>query len=157
MTTKEQDAPASVESNGTAPQDAVEKVAKKGLVGNATVAQLKAKPKRVLHFEINLVDAEGEDVTLAMKYQAISPRAYDKLVSDHPPKPKEKALGAQYDADTFGPALISAVSVIPELTVDDAAEIYHSEDWSAGEVMTLFMNALKVCNQGLDVPFSDRG
>ncbi|MEP7036245.1 MAG: hypothetical protein ABI934_11710 [Actinomycetota bacterium] len=142
-----------------APADTVTAVAAKALRsgGVATFNQLIGKPRRVLGFEVVIPGPDGEDVQLKMKYQAIPSKAYDKLVSENPPTPKEKQLGAQYNPDTFAPALISAVSLEPRLSIEQAAEIYDSPEWSGGEVASLFMNALRVCNAGLDVPFNVSG
>jgi hypothetical protein len=87
---------------------------------------------------------------------AINAKAYDNLTADHPPTSKEKALGATYNVDTFAPALISAVSCTPKLTVDQATALYKSPEWSGGEAGNLFMNAARVCNSGLDVGFNGR-
>lgn len=134
----------------------VEKVAAKALSsgGVATFEQLRAKPRRVSTFTITMPAEDGESTKLTMKYQAITSKAYDALVAECPPSTKEKQLGAQYDADAFAPALISAVSYQPPLTLEQAEELYTSPSWSGGEISTLFIEALRVCNAGLDVPFN---
>lgn len=136
----------------------VEKVAAKALKGprKATFSDLTKKPRRTLTFAITTQDEDG-DLSLELKFQAVSAKEYDDLVSAHPPKPKDKANGAAFNLDTFAPALISAVAVEPRLSVEEAAEIYNSPEWSGGEISTLFYNAQRVCNAGLDVPFNDRG
>ena len=126
------------------------------LSGVATFDQLRAKPRRVLKFDVNTVDEDGEDISLSMKYRALSSKEYDKLLEKHPPSTREKAKGATYTVDTFAPALISAVSAEPQLTVEQATELYNSDEWSGGEISTLFVNALRICNAGLDVPFNGR-
>lgn len=125
--------------------------------GVATFVQLRNKPRRTHRFEVNLPGEDGEDISLWVKYQAIPSKQYDKLVADCPPSAKDRQLGAQYDADTFAPRLISAVSLEPKMTVDEANELYIDPDWSGGEISSLFINALRVCNAGLDVPFSGSG
>lgn len=136
----------------------VEKVADKAIKdgGTATFDQLMKKPRRTLGFTVYSVDEEGEEIALQLKYKALSSKEYDTLQGEHPPSAKEKREGAIYNVDTFAPALIAAVSQAPKLTIEQATELYKSPDWSGGEVTTMFLNALRVCNAGLDVPFSAR-
>src|SRR5690348_16554108 len=146
------------DKNAASDTAGVEKVAAKALAGprKATFSDLTKKPRRTLTFTVLTQDEDG-DVQLEMKYKAISAKEYDDLVAAHPPKPKDKQSGASFDLDTFAPALIAAMSVDPKLTEDEAKEIWDSPEWSGGEVSTLFFNAQRVCNAGLDVPFNDRG
>ena len=137
-------------------EDDVTRVAAKAASGDATYAALLGKPRRTLGFDVTTQDAEGEEVVLKMKYQAISSKVYDDLVAEHPPTVKEKAAGAVYNVTTLAPALIAAVSLVPKLSVTQATAIYSSGSWSGGEIGNLFMNAIRVCNSGLDVPFSAR-
>ena len=130
--------------------------AAKAASGEATYALLMGKPRRTLSFELTTEDGDGEEVVLKMKYQAISSTVYDDLVAEHPPTVKEKTTGSVYHVETLAPALIAAVSLIPKLSVTQATAIYKSGNWSGGEIGNLFMNAIRVCNSGLDVPFSAR-
>jgi hypothetical protein len=104
-----------------------------------------------------LSDGNGGSNEVTLKYQAIGMRAYDRLVAKHPPKPEQRAEGASFDIDSFAPALIAACSVEPELTTTEAKQIWESEDWSRGDVMVLFRNAVELNNRGLDIPFSVSG
>lgn len=124
---------------------------------SATFNDLIKKPKRESTFLLPVTDDAGRDADLVIRYRAISSRAYDDLVAAHPPTEKQKKDGSVYNIDTFAPALISAVSLDPKLSVEQANEIYTSDDWSPGELGTLFINALKLCNAGMDVPFSVAG
>jgi hypothetical protein len=142
-------APATTKSN------IVEEVAAKA-VAAVTYADLLRKPRRVSSFVIYSQDADGTEVGLTLKYQALSQKAYDALIEANPPTQKEKAAGTSYNQDTFAPALIAAVSLVPKLSLEQAKELYTSEDWAGGEVTDLFINALKVCNAGLNVPFNSR-
>ena len=132
----------------------VEQVAAKAVSGEATFASLSCKPRRTLTFAVTSQDEAGEPISLTLKYRALSNTAYDELIAAHPPTGKQKNAGSQYNVDTFAPAIISASAVIPALTVAQAREVYTSEDWSGGEVSSLFINALRVNNAGLDVPFN---
>ena len=121
----------------------------------ATLDQLVGKAPSTTEFSIYLSDGNGGTNELTLKYRAIGMRAYDKLVSEHPPKASERAEGASFNLDTFAPALIAACSVEPEITPSEARAIWDSPDWSRGDVMVLFRNAVDVNNRGLDVPFTE--
>jgi hypothetical protein len=95
-------------------------------------------------------------VSLGIKYLALPSDEYDELQAAHPPNTKERASGQNYHHTTFAPALVSAVSVIPKMTGDEATELFTSKTWSGGETATLFVNALRCCNAGTDVPFNAR-
>jgi hypothetical protein len=123
----------------------------------ATLDMLKNKPRSTTEFSLYLTDGNGGTNEVTLKYQAIGMRAYDKLVAKHPPKPEQRAEGASFDMDTFAPALIAACSVEPEMSISEAKEIWDSEDWSRGDVMVLFRNAVELNNRGLDIPFSESG
>jgi hypothetical protein len=126
----------------------------------ATFEELFAKPKRTSEFQITLADADGKPAKRTMVYKAISATEYDDLVTQNPPTAKqlqESPAGVAFNINTFAPALISAVSHQPKLTYAQAEQLYNAPDWSGGEVSTLFYNAQRVCNQGLDVPFNERG
>jgi hypothetical protein len=45
--------------------------------------------------------------------------------------------------------------VDPEITPEQAKQIWNSDDWSRGDVMVLFRNAVELNNRGLDIPFSE--
>jgi hypothetical protein len=139
-------------------QAVVEKVASEALNGAAvaTFAALRAKPRRTVTFPVNTMDEEGNEVVVLMKYRALPSKAYDEMIEAHPPTSEQKKAGQVYNVDTFAPALISAVSLEPALSVEEARTIYTSPDWSGGELTTLFIKALQVCNAGLDVPFNAR-
>jgi hypothetical protein len=123
----------------------------------ATLDMLKNKPRSTSEFSLFLSDGNGGSNEVTLQYQAIGMRAYDKLVAKHPPKPDQRAEGSSFDIDTFAPALIAACSVDPEISPSEAKAIWDSEDWSRGDVMVLFRNAVELNNRGLDVPFSVNG
>jgi hypothetical protein len=123
----------------------------------ATLDMLKNKPRSTTEFSLFLSDGNGGTNEVTLKYQAIGMRAYDALVGKHPPKPEQRAEGNSFNIDTFAPALIAACAVEPEITPAEAKEIWDSDDWSRGDVMVLFRNAVELNNRGLDVPFSENG
>lgn len=121
---------------------------------DATLDDLLAKPIRTSSFTITLPTADGGVRQVRLKFQALDGDAYDALVAAHPPKKKQRESGATWDSETFPPALIAAVSVIPKMTVEQARELYKSRNWAAGESLNLFSEAVAVCSRGLDVPFN---
>jgi len=122
----------------------------------ATIDQLINKPRSVTEFSIYLSDGNGGTNEVTLKYQAIGMREYDRLVGKHPPKPDQRAEGASFDIDSFAPALIAACSVEPEISPSEAKAIWDSDEWSRGDVMVLFRQAVELNNRGLDVPFNGR-
>lgn len=121
----------------------------------ATFKDLQSKPKRTKDVVLKVPDEDGEIIEFVVTLKAIGSKAYDDLIAKHPPTTEQKKDSAQYNADTFGPALISACSFEPRMTPNEASEIWTSEDWSRGEVMELFVAAIEVCSKGLNVPFSE--
>jgi hypothetical protein len=127
----------------------------KSLRKPATFAALVGKPPRTKELILKVPDVDGTVVEHVMVLRAIGSKAYDTLVGMHPPTPEQKKDGAGYNPDTFGPALISACSLEPYLTPNEAKELWNSEQWSRGEVMDIFSTAVEVCSKGLDVPFTE--
>ena len=123
----------------------------------ASFHDLIKKPVRETEFDVTLPDDANQPVTYVMRFRAIPGAQYDDLMAQNPPTEKQRARGEAYNPDTFAPALISAVSLEPKLSVDQVKEIWASEQWSSGERTNLFIQALSVCQSGLDVPFTGRG
>lgn len=120
----------------------------------ATMDDLFKKKRRVATITLPTTDDDNNLVELTLKFQAIGSVEYDNLVAQHKPTPQQAKDGAAYNVDTFAPALIAAVSLEPKLSVEDATAIYNNPDWSGGEVTGLFLGALRLCQAGLDVPFT---
>lgn len=123
----------------------------------ATFDMLVAKPRRQSDVVITTNDADGNAIELVVRFRAISSKEYDDLVAKHKPTREQADRGAQYNADTFAPALISACAIAPMLTLEQATQLYTSPEWSSGEIGGLFFEAIRVCNAGLDVPFTVSG
>lgn len=120
----------------------------------ATVDMLRKKQpvERAVTLGVNQDDGTVEEVELL--FRAISQKEYDRLVEKCPPTAADKKAGANYDIDKFAPLLISSVSADPEMSLEEAKEIWESDNWNRGELMNLFMSAVAVCTQGLDIPFT---
>lgn len=122
----------------------------------ATLDDLFKKKRREATITLPTTDDAGNLIELQLRFRAIGSVEYDDLVAKHKPTPQQAKEGAAYNIDTFAPALISAVSLDPVLSVEAATQIYQNPDWSGGEVSGLFLGALRLCNAGLDVPFTGR-
>jgi hypothetical protein len=116
----------------------------------ATFDLLKSKKRAEREFEFTLNDEK-----VSLLFRAIGANEYDKLVSKAKPTVEQKADGANYDINVFGPALLAAVSIEPEMSAAQWKEIWTSPEWSRGEVVQLFYIASELCNRGLDIPFTE--
>jgi hypothetical protein len=112
--------------------------------------QLKNKKRRreTLTLQIN-----GD--TVEMIFEAISYKELDALQAKHPPTQDQRIAGAAFNRNTFPPALVAACSVDPKINEADARDIWTSEEWSTGELNTLFDTVSGLCMKGLDVPFTE--
>lgn len=115
-----------------------------------TLQKLKSKKPRqqTIKLEVN-----GEELELL--FQAISYKDLDALQAKHPPTQKQRVDGASFNRNTFPPALIAACSVDPKMDERDTLELWNSDDWSTGELNTLFDAVSALCMRGLDVPFTE--
>lgn len=136
------------------PETAVKKTAAKNGKRKATLDHLKKKTRAQETFSIYLNDDSGETTELELTYKAIGAQEYDKLVSKHPPTADQRVEGASFNIDTFGPALVAKVCVEPEMSENDAREIWQSPEWSRGDLMVLFRKAVELNNRGVDIPFN---
>ena len=122
---------------------------------NATLKDLLHKPARTKEVVLKVPDEGGTVIEYVMTLRAIGSKAYDVLVSMHPPTADQKKEGAAYIPDTVGPALISACAINPRMTPNEAKELWESDEWSRGEVMEIFVAAVEVNSRGLDIPFTE--
>lgn len=109
-------------------------------------AEFVKKPARTKEVEITFGD---EPATVLLR--AIGNTTYDRLLTEHPPTKEQKEEDATYNPDTFAPALIASVLAEPKLTVEEATEMYNSDEWSRGELLNLFTECIIVCSEGLKV------
>jgi hypothetical protein len=123
----------------------------------ATFADLVKKKRREAEVVIATVGDDNESLELVLRYRALSAKEFDDLVAKYPPSDKQKREGLNYNPDTLGPALVSAVCIDPLLTYDEAKQLIESPDWSAGEAATLTGEALRVCQTAAGVPFTVSG
>lgn len=115
----------------------------------STLDKLKGKKPRSKTVEVTI---DGEQIQITFK--AISASELDKLQAKHQPTMEQKTRGLVYNPNTFGPALIAACAVDPEMTEKDALEIWDSPYWSTGEISFLFDTCTQLCMEGMTVSFS---
>lgn len=100
-------------------------------------------------YEALLEEMEGEVVQFV--FRSIGREKFELLVNDNPATPKQKSEAAKrgedepvWNVDTFPPALLAEASVSPELSEEDAFDLWNDENWNQAELMSLFMSALLV-------------
>ena len=120
----------------------------------ATFEMLVKKPRLEREVPVKIPGDYGEQQEVVMLFRAIGARDYDRLLTRHPPTTEQRADGLSYNLNSFGPALIARVCIDPEMSEEQAGEIWNSADWGRGEVMSLFSAAVDLCNRGLDIPFT---
>lgn len=121
----------------------------------ATLDMLRKKRHVEKSITLGVSADSGVVEEVELTFRSIGNAAYDRLVGKYPPTKAQKAEGMSYDMDKFAPALIAACLVEPEMSEDEAKEIWESDAWNRGELMTLFMTAVEVNTRGLDIPFSE--
>jgi hypothetical protein len=121
----------------------------------ATLEDLLNKPARTKEIIVNVPSGKSGSTDFIVTLKAIGSKAYDDLLAAHPPTNEQRKEGQTYNADTFAPSLISACSVTPALSEEQASQIWTSNEWSRGELTQLFLGCVEVNSKGLDVPFTD--
>lgn len=111
-----------------------------------TLDHLKKKTVRKRDIKIELGDEIYE-----WELTAISSKTLDALQMRYPPKKDQKERGLIYNPEKFGPALLAACSTDPELSMEEAEELWHSEEWSTGEINELFNACINLCMAGFEV------
>ena len=133
---------------------AVDAIVKAARRRPATFADLMNKKRRQEDVVINTIDDDGYDVELVLRYQALGAKQFDDLIAKYPPNAKQKLDGMAYNPDTFGPALVAAVCLDPQLSVEQAQALIESQGWSTGEANTLTGEAMRICQVSAGVPFT---
>lgn len=123
----------------------------------ATLAKLKSKAARqkIVEVEIPTGDADGSVEKTELLFRSIGSKEYDSLVTSFPPNSQQRKDGAAYNIDKFAPALLARVIVDPEMTEEEAGELWNSPDWNRGELFNLFTEAVALCLTGVQVDPSE--
>jgi len=119
----------------------------------ATLEQLLGKKSRCETIPIEIYDGDGP-IKLGIKLKALPSEEYDDLITQHPPTDKDKKEGAQWNPDTFAPALMARTFVEPVLDLAGARKLWKAETWSSGELIDLFNSCVRINLKGLNVPLS---
>lgn len=85
--------------------------------------------------------AAYDEVAMVLTFQALERTEFEELKTQHPPTEAQADEGANANAETLGPILISRSSQ-DGITEDDAR--FYLDTWSAGEAGRLFQTAWDV-------------
>ena len=112
-----------------------------------------------LHEALEKLEEDSKDTEITFTFRAIGRIAYDDIVSDpaNMPSDEEKKEGAQFNPATFPPALVAAACIDPEITIEEATEIFNDSSWNGAELQRLFFAALEVNTETADIPLSKGG
>ncbi|MFE3196822.1 hypothetical protein [Embleya sp. NPDC059237] len=88
--------------------------------------------------------AAVEAASISLHFRALSARRFQELMEAHPPSESEAETGAQFDLNSFPPALVSAChfdrddfgNEVPGMSVEEAAEFLAA--WPTAEANALF-------------------
>ena len=119
----------------------------------------RTKEAPALAKEIDALIDEIEDNKVEFSFKDPGREAFDELVDACPPTDEDIKTGKESGEATpswgptkFVPGLLALTSFNPELTFDDAVEIYN--DWGRGDVEVLFNTALQACLEQASIPFT---
>ena len=111
--------------------------------------------------EIDALTEQVEDVKTVFRFRDPGRKKFEELVESCPPTAAQKKAAKEagdpqpsWDNGEFVPRLIALASLDPDLTLDDATEIY--DNWGRGDVEALFDTALQACLEQASVPFTRR-
>lgn len=99
------------------------------------------------------ITVDGESVEL--KFGAIPAHEMDALQQRHAPTKEQAKRNMAFNVNTLAPELVSLCAIEPEISKEQARDIWNSENWSAGELNYLFDTCSALCMDGFDIPFSD--
>ena len=106
--------------------------------------------------EIEDLVERATETEAVFEFQSIGRPNYDALVEqpEHKPTKDQKRDGAQFNTDTFPPAVVSATCVNPEITLEEAVEMFSDPAWNGAELARLFEAAVSVNTDTGDIPLS---
>lgn len=104
--------------------------------------------------KVDSLRPDVEDQVVEFVFRSVGRSKFEALVDSCPPTKAQKTEAAKkneeepgWDHDTFPPTLISAALIEPELTEEEAFELWDSEEWNQAELVSLFLAALAVNQQ----------
>lgn len=101
--------------------------------------------------ELDEARAEVREAGVEVVMRSIGRDAWEKLKRAHPPTDAQReeytARGGRgkldYNWDTFPPVAIAAAAAQPEMTVEQAQQLWDSPDWNEAECARLFEMAME--------------
>jgi hypothetical protein len=118
----------------------------------ASLARLQSKKAREKTVEIELPTETGDGTEkVELLFRSIGATEYDRLVTKFPPTSAQRKEGASYNIDLFAPALLAATVVDPQMTDEEARELWNSDAWNRGELLVLFREAIDICITGVSM------
>ena len=88
-----------------------------------------------LREETVVVNMGGDGSTADIRIRALPRKQYRELLEDNPPA--EDDTEAEWNPDTFPPALIAASCIDPVFTLEQAQQLW--DEWEAAEAAPLFL------------------
>ncbi len=112
-----------------------------------------------LRDELREMVEQAKGTQVIFTFESIGRLAWDAMVVAHPARAEDKKIEkeAAWNLDTFPPALIAASCVEPEMTLEEATEIWEDPDWSGNELTRLFSTAWMVNQETPSIPFDRLG
>ena len=115
-----------------------------------------------LQNELDALYESAADIAVTFTFTDIGRKTFDELILAHSPTKAQKdhiaELGGgilEFNIDTFPPALLAAAASDPEMSLEEATQIF--DNWGSGDAEILFSTALLVCKERTSVPLSKSG
>ncbi len=101
-----------------------------------------------LYKQIEELRDSAKDVTATFVFEDLGRKRFEDLWKTCPPTDEQREEGYEWDPDAFGPLIIATACIQPELTLEEATDMY--DNWSTAEAEILLMTAINV-NMGMSV------
>lgn len=115
-----------------------------------------------LETELDALYESAADIAVTFTFTDCGRKPFEELLMAHPPTKDQKdhvaATGGgilEFNIHTFPPALLALTASDPEMSLEEATEIF--DTWSSGDAEALFSTALLVCKERTSVPLSRSG
>lgn len=115
-----------------------------------------------LQNELDALYESAADIAVTFVFTDCGRKPFEELLMAHAPTKDQKdhvaATGGgilEFNIDTFPPALLALTASDPEMSLEEATEIF--DTWSSGDAEALFSTALLVCKERTSVPLSKSG
>ncbi len=100
--------------------------------------------------ELKEAQTARDEMVVPYRFGSLGRKRLDALIRAHPPTPEQRKAHREeqrqkgetpgelpFNSETFPPAFISACLQSPEYTVEEATELWNSDDWGLGETNAL--------------------